>query len=386
MCCRVCLDEGKTFLSLQTEVEFDGKKVTCMEMYCSVTGIEDINENNISMKVCLSCFTELNKCFKFQKKAIQSFYNLLSALESRDANTQDASSEINKVAYKIESLSDTNLDLVSLEENASKAVVSKTEIELVDNETQLETLNECTNVYDEEYLEAEFIHDKIATKDADTNTENSEYENNISPKSENTPVEANSKQHKCTICCMFLPSQADLDTHFVVEHSESIGGQLVCSVCNKRFGSKKTLRQHCRIHQDRNLRRFRCQYCSKAFNYSHHLKIHETIHTMEKPFSCSSCDKRFACKDRLRNHEVQHTDLFKYHCSVTACLSSFRSKKSLKMHTILKHDAVVGKFDPILCSKCNKKLYSQSAASVHFKGPCGNNPLEKANVAALDEV
>ncbi|XP_055549807.1 zinc finger protein 845-like [Wyeomyia smithii] len=357
MSCRVCLDEGKTFLSLQTEVEFEGKYLTCMEMYCSITGIEDVNENNISTKVCLYCFTELNKCFKFQKKAIQSFYNLLSR---RDVHTPDPA--------KLDEDVIDNVDM-NIEKNIPQQLVRKTEIEIVDNESRL-NMNETSNVYDEEFLEAEFVNYDTVTRDTE------------SQETEITHAK-NTEQHKCTICCKLLPSQAELDTHFVADHSEYVSGHFVCSVCNKRFGSKKTIRQHCRIHQDHDSRRFRCSYCSKAFNYSHHLKIHETTHTMEKPFSCVSCDKRFACKDRLKNHEVQHTDIFRHRCESCSC--SFRSKKTLKMHTILKHDAAVEKFDPIRCNKCNKKLYSQSAASVHLKGPCGNSCLKKRNRNILDE-
>ena len=98
---------------------------------------------------------------------------------------------------------------------------------------------------------------------------------------------------------------------------------------------------------------------------------------MEKAFPCETCSKRFASKDRLKNHELQHDSIFRYKCA--SCASTFRSKKVLKMHTILKHDAAVDKFNAIRCGKCAKPLNSQSAASAHFRGPCGNGQMDSLN-------
>ena len=43
--------------------------------------------------------------------------------------------------------------------------------------------------------------------------------------------------------------------------------------------------------------------CDKTFKESTELKIHERIHTDEKPFCCSKCDKIFARAGTLKIHE-----------------------------------------------------------------------------------
>ncbi|XP_058818219.1 zinc finger and BTB domain-containing protein 14-like [Topomyia yanbarensis] len=397
-CCRICLGIEKTFLSLKTEVESEGVMVTCMDMYSSITAIEEHYENIISNKVCISCFSELNNYYRFKKKALESFNTLLQAYRTFRHDVSLANDDISEEILNKYPLS---LDIcVENEDYDSREKIEHRQdipgsiendasndcgIE-IQKEDKSERINQTTDVYDEEFLEMECtdtkVQDQLIVHVADEILdviEFSDHEPNPQIGQENEQ-NLTTQVVKCMVCSKQLKSQAELDSHFVAEHcqQEPDGGHFICPVCNKRFGTRKTLRQHCRIHQDRELRRFRCRYCDKSFNYSHHLKIHETTHTMEKPFSCSSCTKQFASKDRLRNHELQHVDSFRYKCE--SCSSSFRSRKALKMHAILKHDAAVDKFEPVECGNCGKGLYSQSAASAHLKGPCGSNSTEANKV------
>ena len=42
--------------------------------------------------------------------------------------------------------------------------------------------------------------------------------------------------------------------------------------------------------------------CDKKFIQKDNLRVHERIHTCEKPFNCHHCDKKFVQKDNLRAH------------------------------------------------------------------------------------
>ena len=53
-------------------------------------------------------------------------------------------------------------------------------------------------------------------------------------------------------------------------------------------------------------RKFRCRFCSKAFQDSNKVKIHERIHTGEKPYSCETCGKSFTQKQHLKSHQIIH--------------------------------------------------------------------------------
>ncbi|XP_065092665.1 gastrula zinc finger protein XlCGF26.1-like [Ochlerotatus camptorhynchus] len=362
-CCRICFDKDTTLLSLQTVVEFAGAKLTCMQMYQNITKLEEPAEELllISQNICISCFGELNSCYKFKQRAIESFQVL----------TKNVSDKLEQ--NKIDE--DESVTVVEFEDLDGKDIPNVSPKQRLDQPTELD---------EEEYFEIDFLeeksqHDRPGT--AISTIEGFEIEHD-------TCEDANvvDAEYRCTTCSELLNSQAALDVHSIIEHCQrTSSGELLCPVCNKLFGTRKTLRQHSRIHQKRDSRKFKCSFCEKAFNYGHHLRIHETTHTKEKPFPCSTCGKTFASKDRLTNHQLQHADDFKHNCEL--CTGSFRFRKALKMHCILKHDAAVDKFDPIKCDKCGKELYSQSAASAHLKGPCGNDvctSMDSEKVAERD--
>ncbi|XP_029735464.1 zinc finger protein 816 isoform X2 [Aedes albopictus] len=330
-CCRICFDRQKTLLPLQTVVEFNGQELTCLQMYKSITKLEESehNFNKISRYICISCFGELNSCYKFQQKAIESF----SVLIGQISNEPDGKIE---QTGDIRDCQDEQLKGEPVGENKSIHQVS------------LESPCLSPELKDEEYLDVDFLEEK-SNHDQD--------------------------KHTCTDCSEDFESQAAFDTHQVLEHyQQTDDGNCICPICHKVFNSRRCLRQHSRIHQDREARKHKCRFCEKAFNFAHHLKIHERTHTKQKPFACATCEKAFASKDRLAYHQLQHEGKLQYTCNL--CATSFRSKKVLKMHSILKHDAPVEKFDPIKCDKCGKKLFSKSATSAHMRGPCGSDFAE----------
>ena len=48
-------------------------------------------------------------------------------------------------------------------------------------------------------------------------------------------------------------------------------------------------------------------YTGKKFKSSQKLKIHNYVHTGERPFVCSFCNKQFAAKENLNCHLRIHT-------------------------------------------------------------------------------
>ncbi|KAF3770433.1 hypothetical protein M406DRAFT_325883 [Cryphonectria parasitica EP155] len=50
-------------------------------------------------------------------------------------------------------------------------------------------------------------------------------------------------------------------------------------------------------------RKYKCQYCSRAFSRSEHRSRHERSHTKERPFKCMKCRSTFVRRDLLLRHD-----------------------------------------------------------------------------------
>ena len=58
---------------------------------------------------------------------------------------------------------------------------------------------------------------------------------------------------------------------------------LLCQVCNKLFDNLHRLQRHMMCHDmSPELRKFKCDFCNKAFKFKHHLKVNNMINTKKK--------------------------------------------------------------------------------------------------------
>ncbi|XP_062841008.1 oocyte zinc finger protein XlCOF19-like isoform X2 [Trichomycterus rosablanca] len=58
-----------------------------------------------------------------------------------------------------------------------------------------------------------------------------------------------------------------------------------------------------------------CSHCGKSFRFLSAFKIHQRIHTGEKPYQCLECGKCFNTQCNLKNHQRIHTGEKPYQCS-----------------------------------------------------------------------
>lgn len=108
------------------------------------------------------------------------------------------------------------------------------------------------------------------------------------------------------------------------------------------------------------IKNYKCRFCNKGFNFSHHLKNHEKIHEAKELFACTICEKTFITKDRLHLHLRIHSSNKPHSCTI--CEKSFISKSSLAIH-YAKHSTQ----KPFQCSICGWRLKTEQFLRNHVK-------------------
>eukprot|EP01084_Bolivina_argentea_P193147 331419_1 len=105
--------------------------------------------------------------------------------------------------------------------------------------------------------------------------------------------------------------------------------EYVCNYngCNKIFNRLGLLNNHKKIH----LKLYKCLHCNKKFGAKKDLKIHERIHTGERPEICKMCLKCFKDPSALRKH-IKYIHFKKKLFICKKCKKTFARKNSLQMH------------------------------------------------------
>ncbi|KRT80078.1 zinc finger protein [Oryctes borbonicus] len=80
-----------------------------------------------------------------------------------------------------------------------------------------------------------------------------------------------------------------------------------CNDCQKKFSTKREMKNHKRTHAGKP---FTCDFCQKGFSRTSHLIRHRRVHTGERPFNCKECGKSFARQDKLKLHVRSSHEMF----------------------------------------------------------------------------
>jgi len=132
----------------------------------------------------------------------------------------------------------------------------------------------------------------------------------------------------CHICGMVLKTNASLQKHVMVSHSDA--RPYPCKVCNKAFKRAPDLDHHMKLHMGS--LDWSCDKCGKAFPVKKALKHHMKTHMSEseKPHVCHICGNRFMRKAFLTNHLTTHSAFRAFACEV--CNAQVKTRDSLKQH------------------------------------------------------
>ncbi|GAB6032924.1 hypothetical protein CHUAL_012119 [Chamberlinius hualienensis] len=144
--------------------------------------------------------------------------------------------------------------------------------------------------------------------------------------------------------------------------------ELLCKVCDKKFKTKQTFRQHMRRHTYPDIIQ-QCPHCPfKAYNFKSKLFYHlASKHQMdlqgnllEKNFKCQECDFSCVAEFQLKSHKIYKHGAKIHKCDV--CSYASNSRADLRKH----QDGVHGNKRPFICETCGFAAKSSSNLHLHL--------------------
>ncbi|GFS81803.1 hypothetical protein NPIL_200001 [Nephila pilipes] len=132
-----------------------------------------------------------------------------------------------------------------------------------------------------------------------------------------------------------------------------------CERCQRVLTSAAAYRSHQKIHRCEDpSKRYKCSFCSYSTDFASRMKIHNLVHSGERPYKCSLCNKAFTQMHVLKSHMLIHTGEKPHKCEV--CLKTFRHINNLTTH-MRKHLNMY----PYMCRFCSKLFVGTGDLSAH---------------------
>lgn len=168
------------------------------------------------------------------------------------------------------------------------------------------------------------------------------------------------KNYVCPYCGLGFTSKPECNKHINTHTREKT---FKCPQCDHSTHTKHLLNRHIRVIHDK-IKKYICQYCSKAFSQSNTWRNHEKLHTGERPYECQICDKNYIYASDLKKHLRSHEN---------------KAKRALKREekNALKMEKTAGKKK----RRRRKKIYDADGNFVMYEPPKNPEENQMANVA-----
>ncbi|KPJ18790.1 Transcriptional repressor CTCFL [Papilio machaon] len=130
--------------------------------------------------------------------------------------------------------------------------------------------------------------------------------------------------------------------------------------CGKKFITRRLLLMHCRAKHGYE-KTDKCSFCDYKASNAEQVKIHERLHTGERPFSCQQCAAEFHRKSSYLQHIAIHLPEKTVQCS--QCPARFKSLTLMRIH-LHRHRAPQYAFR---CALCEGRFSRRRNAARHLQ-------------------
>ena len=152
--------------------------------------------------------------------------------------------------------------------------------------------------------------------------------------------------------------------------------KLVCPMCLKIFIKAKNRDQHVRtVHNKIKDEDLSCTMCDKSFMSKQSLKYHfDVSHGSSSAVKCRICDEKLGHAVSLERHMKLHAESIKLH-QCKKCLKQFTRKDNLTVHEKVVHMAVNMEIRMVEMSRQDKESFVCKVCGVRFSGEGADKKL-----------
>ncbi|XP_068626026.1 zinc finger protein Paris-like [Battus philenor] len=323
-CCRTCLSTSSLH-PIFARAEHSEKYSNLIIL---TTGIKVEINDSLPKEMCSICIGFINECIKFRKRC-------------KDAQKVFADVKLNDVKPE--------------HEYHLKIEYDSTEIDISELLPPEEDLKDYDNIIDTLKCETEpSSDDKVDDIVNITETKESKISRKIKKTPKRRSVKSKDKKEcekeskidskqevECEFCHKILTSKLSLRNHYKIH----TGFDFVCEHCGKKFITRRLLLMHCRAKHGYE-KTDKCSFCDYKASNAEQVKIHERLHTGEKPFACQECGAGFHRKSSYLQHIAIHLPEKTVQCA--QCPALFKSVTLMRIHAA-RHRAPRYAFRCALC-------------------------------------
>ncbi|XP_072941163.1 uncharacterized protein [Epargyreus clarus] len=313
-CCRTCLNV-QNLHQIFPLPEHSGKYT---EVIFNTTGIKVEPNDTLPQEMCSPCISFINESYKFRRKCELAQQALLDN-KYVDIKLENPSFKIENTQVCID-ISDLipEDDFKDFDDNITLDTLQYNYDTQKDTQTQ-----EMTN-FDEKPLEiTEIVFNgkaKNLKKPVRRRTLRKKEAEDKKDKAERIKEEI-----QCEYCKKVLTSKLSLRNHYKIH----TGFDVVCEHCGKKFITRRLLLMHCRAKHGYE-KTDKCSYCDYKASNAEQVKIHERLHTGEKPYVCKECGAGFHRKSSYLQHIAIHLPEKTVPCE--QCPARFKSVTLMRIH------------------------------------------------------